>query len=217
MSSRSLSTGQARWSRNRSRRPGTAPRGGIRSCARRSAWTTPTGWSRSSIRTRGSTSGGATRRSRRRAGRTSRSRRASGPDHRCGSVLTADRRGRFDLPRAPLVRLTIVRRVAPADGCATDVPAHRAVLTFHHALLDGRSLRLLVDEVSAAYAASRDGRVAPDRPRPPFHEFVRWWYTAGSSASEQFWTDYLAGTVLPRSLPGYLGAPVAGTAGPRTA
>lgn len=101
---------------------------------------------------------------------------ASGPDHLFESFLRADRRERFDLTRAPLVRLTIVRRVAPADGCVTDAPAHRAVLTFHHALLDGRSLRLLVDEVSAAYAASLDGRAAPDPPRPPFHEFVRWWH-----------------------------------------
>jgi len=143
---------------------------------------------------------------------------ASGPDHLFESFLRADRRERFDLTRAPLVRLTIVRRVAPADGCVTDAPAHRAVLTFHHALLDGRSLRLLVDEVSAAYAASLDGRAAPDPPRPPFHEFVRWWHmTDDLSASEQFWTEYLADTVLPRPLPGYLGAPVAGTAEPMTA
>jgi amino acid adenylation domain-containing protein len=34
------------------------------------------------------------------------------------------------------------------------------------------------------------------------------------SAAEQFWTEYLAGTVLPQPLPGYLGAPVARTAEP---
>jgi amino acid adenylation domain-containing protein len=142
---------------------------------------------------------------------------ASGPDHPFESFLRADRRERFDLTRAPLVRLTIVRRAGPAGELRTDAPAHRAVLTFHHALLDGRSLRLLVDEVSAAYAASRDGRGTPDPPRPPFHEFVRWWHTTGTSESEQFWTDYLASTAAPRSLPGYLGAPVAGTAEPMTA
>ncbi len=142
---------------------------------------------------------------------------ASGPDHPFESFLRADRRERFNLNHGPLVRLTILRRVAPADEGVTDAPAHRAVLTFHHALMDGRSLRLLVDEVSAAYAASRDGRAAPDQPRPPFHEFVRWWHMTDPSASEQFWTEYLADTVLPRPLPGYLGAPLAGTAEPMTA
>ena len=141
---------------------------------------------------------------------------ASGPDYPFESFLRADRRDPFELTRGPLVRLTIVRRVAPSGGSA-DSPAHRAVLTFHHALLDGYSLRLLVDEVSAAYAAIRDGRAAPERPGTPFHEFVRWWHTAEQPASERFWTENLAGIVLPRSLPGYLGAPVAGTAEPMMA
>jgi amino acid adenylation domain-containing protein len=141
---------------------------------------------------------------------------AGEPDHPFESFLRADRRDRFDLTRAPLIRLTIVRRAAPAGGSAAS-PAHRVVLTFHHALLDGHSLRLLVEQVSAAYAAIRDGRAAPEPPGTSFHEFVRWWHTAGQPASERFWTEYLAGTVLPRSLPGYLGPPVAGTAEPMTA
>ncbi|HWF82211.1 MAG TPA: condensation domain-containing protein, partial [Streptosporangiaceae bacterium] len=99
------------------------------------------------------------------------------------SFLLDDRRERFDLARQPPVRLTILRRVNPGE---TDAPAYRAVLTYHHALLDGRSLPLLIDEVSAAYAASRDGRDEPDPPRPPFLDFVRWWYmTDDPSASER--------------------------------
>ncbi len=133
---------------------------------------------------------------------------AGGPDHPFESFLLADRRERLDLTRGPVVRLTVLGRGGPAL---------RAVLTFHHALLDGRSLRLLIDEVSEAYAASRAGRAEPVGPRPEFGEFVRWWHmTDDPSASEQFWTDYLADTVLPRPLPGYLGAPVAGTAEPMT-
>ncbi len=139
---------------------------------------------------------------------------AGGPDQPFESFLRADRRERFDLTRAPLVRMTILRRVGPADPA--DAPAHRVVLTFHHALLDGHSLRLLVDDVSAAYAAGLDGRDAPDQPRPAFQEFVRWWYTTGSPDSDQFWTRYLAATVLPQPLPGYLGAPLAGSAEPAT-
>jgi len=142
-----------------------------------------------------------------------------GPDHPFELFLRADRRERFDVTKGPLVRLTVVRRVScDEQPLATHVRAYRAVLTFHHALLDGRSLRLLVDDVSAAYAGERDGHAEPDRPRPEFHEFVRWWHmTDDPSASEQFWTDYLADTVLPRPMPGYLGGPVAGTAEPMTA
>ena len=149
---------------------------------------------------------------------------AGEPDHHFESFLLADRRERFDVARGPLIRLTIVRRIPPADPvvagspAVTDGPAYRAVLTCHHSLVDGRSLRLLVEELSAAYAASRDGHAEPVPPRPPFAEFVRWWQTTyDPSASQQFWATYLADTVLPRPLPGYLGAPVAGTAVPMTA
>ena len=38
-------------------------------------------------------------------------------------------------------------------------------------------------------------------------EFVRWSHTTDPSAAERFWTEYLAGTALPRPLPGHLGAP----------
>ncbi len=141
---------------------------------------------------------------------------ASGPDHPFESFLRADRRERFDLTRRPPVRLTVVRRSGSPEGSSGSV-AHRAVLTFHHALLDGRSMRLLVEEVSAAYAARLAGRPAPEPPRPPFAEFVRWWQTIDSSATRQFWTEYLAGAVVPGPLPGYLGEQVAGTAEPMAA
>ena len=136
------------------------------------------------------------------------------PDHPFESFLRAERRERFDVTKGPLVRLTVLRRVSHDEELfAAEVQAYRAVLTFHHALLDGRSTRLLVDDISAAYAASRDGQAEPDLSRPAFHEFVRWWHmTDDQSASEQFWTHYLADTVLPRSLPGYLGASAAGGA-----
>jgi amino acid adenylation domain-containing protein len=142
---------------------------------------------------------------------------ASGPDHRFESFLRADRRDRFDVTRGPRARWKIGRWARRSDDGA-DCPAHRAVLTFHHALLDGHSLRLLVDEVSTAYASLRDGRAAPDPPpRPSFGEFVRWWHATDSPASEPFWQEYLAGTAAPRPLPGYLGPAVAGTAEPMMA
>ncbi|MFL6162140.1 MAG: amino acid adenylation domain-containing protein [Jatrophihabitantaceae bacterium] len=134
------------------------------------------------------------------------------PDAAFESFLRADRRERFDLARPPLARLTVLRR---PDAHRANVGAHRAVLTFHHALLDGWSMRLLVDELSRSYAAERTGRAVPRLPRQEFREFVRWWQMADQTSSEQFWTNYLADTVLPRSLPGCLGAQPGRPAEPR--
>ncbi|HXP20378.1 MAG TPA: condensation domain-containing protein, partial [Streptosporangiaceae bacterium] len=59
--------------------------------------------------------------------------------------MSADRFEPFDIGQAPLFRVTVL-------GGA------RAVLTFHHAIMDGRSTRLLLDEVIGGYAALRAGR-----------------------------------------------------------
>jgi len=115
--------------------------------------------------------------------------------------LLADRRAGFDPTRPPLLRLTVLG-------------SHRSVLTFHHALLDGRSMRLLVHEVSAAYAAHRVGEAWSPPPRAAFAEFVRWWYASDTGAWRTFWTDHLAGVAPPQPLPGHLGAGVDGVAGP---
>jgi amino acid adenylation domain-containing protein len=139
---------------------------------------------------------------------------AAGTDQAFESFLLDDRRERFEVTRAPLARLTIVRRVEPG---APDATARRTVLTVHHALIDGRSLRMLVEEIAASYAAARDGAAMVRPLRPPFREYVRWWPDAGAPTSREFWAEYLAAPVLPRPLPGYLGAPAPGTAEPVTA
>jgi amino acid adenylation domain-containing protein len=107
--------------------------------------------------------------------------------------LRADRRIAFEVSRPPLIRLTVLGQ-----------PACRVVATFEHALLDGRSMRLLVEELSLCYAGRLAGRPVTLPARPPFREFVRWWQQADDPTSESFWTDHLTGAVLPRSLPGYL-------------
>ncbi|MEV0730772.1 amino acid adenylation domain-containing protein [Polymorphospora sp. NPDC050346] len=114
-------------------------------------------------------------------------------DSTLAAFLPADRREPFDVGRAPLLRVTVL-----SD--------HHVVLTFHHAILDGRSTRLLLDEVFTDYAARRAGRL-PDHPhRPPFVDFVHWWGAVDPAAGAAFWKDYLAGAPPPRALPGHLGA-----------
>ena len=58
-------------------------------------------------------------------------------------LLAQDRRERFDLGTAPLVRFTLVRMSGSE---------HRLVLTTHHILLDGWSMPILVRELLTLYA-----------------------------------------------------------------
>ena len=145
----------------------------------------------------------------------------TGDDPEFEAFLRADRREPFDPDRPPLIRLTVLRRPVAGQPAAAsgegpvELPAHRAVITFHHALLDGRSMRLLVQELSQCYAAAVAGDALPAPSRPPFAAFVRWWQTVDESGSEKFWTPYLAGAVLARGLPGCLGPERDGPAEPR--
>ncbi|OWV06849.1 hypothetical protein B5D80_15725, partial [Micromonospora wenchangensis] len=105
--------------------------------------------------------------------------------------LPTDRREPFDVGRAPLLRVTVL-----GD--------HHVVVTFHHAILDGRSTRMLLDEVFADYAARRAGRPPHPPHRPPFVDFVRWWEARDPAADDAFWKGYLADAPIPRALPGRL-------------
>ncbi|MEV4665716.1 amino acid adenylation domain-containing protein [Micromonospora echinofusca] len=110
-------------------------------------------------------------------------------DAALADFLDADRHEPLDVGRAPLLRVTTL-----AD--------HHVVVTFHHAILDGRSTRMLLDEVLADYAARRAGRASDPPPRPPYADFVRWWGTRDPAAGDAFWKEHLAGAPLPRALPG---------------
>jgi amino acid adenylation domain-containing protein len=136
----------------------------------------------------------------------------AGPDRWFEEWLLADRREGFDVTRPPLVRLTMIRRPRPSAGRGVPAPVCRTVLTWHHAILDGRSLRLLIEELARCYTAIRGGSTPPVQERPEFAAFARWWHAAearGSRQAQRFWRQYLSGAALPLPLPGYLGSPAA--------
>ncbi|WP_219819039.1 non-ribosomal peptide synthetase, partial [Streptomyces sp. B226SN101] len=99
----------------------------------------------------------------------------------------ADRGARFDLSRAPLLR---ARLISLGDD------RHRLVLTYHHLLLDGWSLPVLLRELLHLYAAGADG--APDLPVPvPFTEHLRLLAARDLQAASEAWRTALAGPVEP--------------------
>lgn len=102
--------------------------------------------------------------------------------------LHEDRLRGFAMDEAPLMRLRLFR------GGAEDF---RLVWTFHHALLDGRSFPIVLDEVFAFYDD-------PARPEPaasrPFRDFIDWHRAQDSATSEPFWRKLLAGFSAPTPL-----------------
>lgn len=103
-------------------------------------------------------------------------------------LLAADLADGFvDLADHPPLRLLVVLL---DDGHA------RAVLSYHHALLDGWSLTLLTDEWSACYQARIEGRSAALDPPVPFAHYVAYLRQRDFTAAEDYWTKELGGRSL---------------------
>ncbi|MEV0608917.1 amino acid adenylation domain-containing protein [Polymorphospora rubra] len=113
-------------------------------------------------------------------------------DDRLAAFLADDRAAGVDLATAPLARLALI----------THGPRrHTLVVTFHHAILDGRSLHMLLDEVVAEYDATTAGQAYEAPQRPAFRDFATWAGTRSTDADQAFWTGRLAGVPLPTALP----------------
>ena len=114
------------------------------------------------------------------------------------AYLQRDRQEGFPTLAAPLLRVALFR--AGADRVWF-------VATYHHLLLDARSMALLFREVMDRHDAllSGDGLRLP--PAPPYQTFIDWLQTGdatsgGRAGAEPFWRNYLLDFTTPTSLPG---------------
>ncbi|MFL6129416.1 MAG: amino acid adenylation domain-containing protein [Mycobacteriales bacterium] len=109
------------------------------------------------------------------------------------ALVRAERVAGFDPQRAPLVRVAVLHH---PDGPAAG--EHVLVLTVHHAVLDGRSLPVLLQEVFAEVWAG----VPVEHPRrAPYRDFAAWWSGRDQTAAEAYWTGVLRDCPLPTPLP----------------
>lgn len=106
----------------------------------------------------------------------------TGRQARLRDWLAADRLAGFDLSRAPLLR---VNRFALGSR------RHRVVVSFHHAVIDGWSIPILLRDWVALYA----GRDLP--PALPFRDHVAWALAQDRDAALDFWRAELAGRTAP--------------------
>jgi amino acid adenylation domain-containing protein len=107
---------------------------------------------------------------------------------RVAAFAEEDRRRGFDLAKAPLLRVALLRL---ADD------AYRFVWSRHHILLDGWSTPLLVKEVFALYEAySQKKELRLERPRP-YGDYIGWLEKQERAKAEAFWRAELGGFTAP--------------------
>ncbi len=104
-----------------------------------------------------------------------------------------ERKRNFELDRDILMRMNIFK---------IDADQYAAIWSYHHILMDGWCLGVLIQDVQAAYIELSRGRKPKFPPAPQYKEYIRWLAKADNSGALSYWSSYLDGftpiTPLPR-------------------
>ena len=112
-------------------------------------------------------------------------------EKRLAAFMEAERRQGFDLAKAPLMRLSLMR-LGPER--------HYFVWSHHHALLDGWSLSQVLQEVFTLYEGFRQGRDLRLVDVRPYRDYIEWLAQQNEEEAREFWQNRLQGFVAPTSL-----------------
>lgn len=120
--------------------------------------------------------------------------------------LEAERERGFELTRAPLARLTLlIHRTSADSNSSANVNANvnvnanatsdRAtlVLTWHHIVMDGWSMSVLLEDLAQAYLARRRGEPPMVAAALSTIDYVKHLKTQPDTDARAFWTNALAG------------------------
>jgi thioesterase domain-containing protein/non-ribosomal peptide synthetase component F/acyl carrier protein len=100
------------------------------------------------------------------------------------AFVGADRQRPFDFQRPPVMRLALIRLAERK---------HIFLWTFHHVLLDGWSLPIVLRTVLIAYEARIAGRLPALPPAPPYRDYLQWLRNQDANACDAFWRRELRG------------------------
>jgi len=124
---------------------------------------------------------------------------AAAQQQRIAEIVDQERRRRFDYAAPPMLRFYLVRRAADRT---------QLVFGFHHAILDGWSVALMVSRLLSSYLAElklRPALAAEDSPSVRYADFIAEEKVA-LAAGEAFWRTEVSGLPLTR-IPRRHGAP----------
>ncbi|GER90177.1 hypothetical protein KDW_43390 [Dictyobacter vulcani] len=112
-------------------------------------------------------------------------------EERLSAYLQTDRSTGFVLSQAPLLRLALIRF---SDD------SYKFIWSYHHILLDGWSLPIVLKDVFESYEAlcqKNAPRLASIR---PYEEYIKWWLQQDMQQAETCWRKTLQGFSTPTQL-----------------
>lgn len=111
---------------------------------------------------------------------------------RLAALLETDKERGFKLDQAPLMRFALIQ---------LEQHSYQFVWSFHHLLLDGWSMRLVLKEVFAIYEALCSAQVPELKYPRPYKDYITWLQQQDLSKAEFFFTQELKGFTEPTCLP----------------
>ena len=103
-----------------------------------------------------------------------------------------DRRCSFDLSQDVLMRLSILY---------TDEDEYEFIWSFHHILMDGWCIGILISDFLETYNGFLENR-APELPTPtPYRIYIEWLEEQNKESSKSYWKKYLEGYTRPTGIP----------------
>ncbi|HEY0512064.1 MAG TPA: amino acid adenylation domain-containing protein [Thermoanaerobaculia bacterium] len=113
-------------------------------------------------------------------------------EERLAAFLREDHDLGFALNKAPLMRVAVIR---------WEDDVYKFVWSFHHAVVDGWSMGIVLADAFAFYRSLCDGRdIRVDPPRP-YRDYVTWAQAQDPARAESFWRRTLAGFDTANPLP----------------
>ena len=110
---------------------------------------------------------------------------------RLDAFLQTDFQSGFDLQRAPLMRITLIR---------TQKNTYEFIWSFHLLLMDGWSMQVMLRELLAFYHGIVSGQPVELPPPIPYRDFIKWLQQQSEADAEMHWRKTLAGFTRPTPL-----------------
>ncbi len=106
--------------------------------------------------------------------------------------LARDRKTRFDFGQPPLMRIALIK---------TGVKSYQMIWTYHHILLDGWSMPVIMEEFLHAYEVLSLGELPEKKEEDRYEDFIKYISSKNPYEEEAFWKQYLEGFETPGILP----------------
>src|SRR5690242_4081677 len=107
------------------------------------------------------------------------------------TFLRADFESGFDLKRAPLNRMTLIRM---------QPNVYEFIWSFHLLLMDGWSMQVMLRDLLTMYESFRMKQPVKLEPPLPYREFIKWQQRQPQDQAEAHWRKALKGFVRPTPL-----------------